>query len=101
MADQPTDIPSELNQPSNTEDVLAGEDQRRIKMRDALLRVDAESPDLCKRLAKIYEGLVVTFNNKRNPDRIAQVSHSARELTAILPRYFKGIPVPEPIAKHN
>lgn len=78
----------------DTEDVLLSAEERQKKIRDALLKLDPESPELCKKLAGIYEGLVITFNNKRNPDRVGQVSHSARELTAILPRYFKGIPVP-------
>lgn len=78
----------------DTEDVLSSAEERQKKIRDALLKLDQESPELCKKLAGIYEGLVITFNNKRNPDRIGQVSHSARELTSILPRYFKGIPVP-------
>lgn len=96
MTDQPTNIPNRLSDSSNTEDVLAGDEPKRIKIRDALLGIDPTSPDLSKRLAQVYEGLVLTFNNKRNPDRIAQVSHSARELTSILPRYFKGIPILEP-----
>ncbi len=91
MADQFKD--EGLENSVDTEDVLSSAEVRQKKIRDALLRLDSESPELCKKLAGIYEGLVITFNNKRNPDRIGQVSHSARELTAILPRYFKGIPL--------
>ncbi len=85
---------NEVESSVDTEDVLSSAEERQRKIRDALLKLDPDSPELCRKLAGIYEGLVITFNNKRNPDRIGQVSHSARELTAILPRYFKGIPVP-------
>src|SRR3989338_2227338 len=79
----------------NTEDVLSFAEDKQKKIRNALSKIDPESPELSKRLSEIYEGLVLTFNNKRNPDRIGQAGHSARELTSILPRYFQGIPIPE------
>lgn len=85
----------EINKPFDTEDILSVAEERQRKIRDALLILDTQTPQLSKRLAGIYEGVVLTSGSKRNPDRIAQVSHSARELTAILPRYFKGIPIPE------
>ena len=85
----------EINKPLDIEDVLSGAEERQRKIRNALLILDTQTPQLSKRLAGIYEGMVLTSGIKRNPDRIAQVSHSARELTAILPRYFKGIPIPE------
>jgi hypothetical protein len=86
---------SELNKPLDIEDVLAFADPKQREIRDVLKKLDPSSPELSKGLSEIYEGLVITLNNKRHPDRIGQVGHSARELTSILPRYFQGIPLPE------
>lgn len=82
------------NEPVDIEDVLAGAEEKQKKIRDALIHLDSE---FGKRLSQVYEGVVVGFNNKRNPERIPQVCHSARELSAILPRYFPGLPVLERI----
>ncbi len=81
-----------ISSPTNTEDVLYFADEKQRKIRDALLNLDKDRSDYCKKLAGVYEGIVIALNNKSNPDRIPQVSHSARELTNILPRYFPGIP---------
>ena len=86
---------SELNKPLNTEDILSSADPKQREIRDALKEIDPDSPELSKGLSEIYEGLVTTFRNKKYPDRIGLVGHSARELTNVLPRYFHGIPLPE------
>ncbi|MEK7556022.1 MAG: hypothetical protein AAB523_01905 [Patescibacteria group bacterium] len=95
MPDDKTNEKDKLLNSVNTEDVLSSAEDKQKKIRNALSKIDPESLELSKRLSEIYEGLVLTFNNKRNPDRIGQVGHSARELTSILPRYFQGIPIPE------
>lgn len=85
----------ESSEPSDTDDVLASAEKKQREIRDALLKLDPNEIELCKGLASVYEGFVLTSTNKNNPDRIAQASHSARELTAILPRYFQVIPIVE------
>lgn len=87
----------EAKSPQNTEDVLVliGAEKKQKEIRDALLSIDPDEPALSKKLASVYEGVVVTSKNKKNPDYIAQASHSARELTEKLPLYFRGIPIPE------
>ncbi|PIT95673.1 hypothetical protein COT94_04510 [Candidatus Falkowbacteria bacterium CG10_big_fil_rev_8_21_14_0_10_37_14] len=101
MPDDKTNEKDKLLNSVDTEDVLLSAEGKQRKIRDALLKLDPQSVDLCKRLAGVYEGFVITFNNKRNSDRIGQVSHSARELTAILPRYFKDIPMLEVVPEKD
>ncbi|MDD2753010.1 MAG: hypothetical protein PHT44_00090 [Candidatus Portnoybacteria bacterium] len=89
MANQTGDNPDLLKEPLVKRDVLDF-DLKRKKIINALGGLDKE---LGKQLAGVYEGMIFAFENKNNPERIVHVSHSARELSAILPRYFPGMPV--------
>lgn len=80
------------DQPTPIEDLLSSAPEKQKKIRDALIKLD---PEFGKRLSQVYEGLVLGFNYKVNPERIPQVCHSARELSSILPRYFPGLPILE------
>ncbi len=80
------------DEPTPIEDLLSSAPDKQRKIRDALIKLDSE---FGKRLSQVYEGLVMGFNYKINPERIPQVCHSARELSSILPRYFPGLPILE------
>ncbi|MCC7356752.1 MAG: hypothetical protein IT410_04055 [Candidatus Doudnabacteria bacterium] len=80
------------NEPTPVEDLLSSASDKQKKIRDALINLD---PEFGKRLSQVYEGLILGFNYKVNPERIPQVCHSARELSSILPRYFPGLPILE------
>ena len=51
-------------------------------------------------LRDIYKGILISLENKNNPERISQTAHSIRELTALLPLYTQTtFPIEEKVAR--
>lgn len=80
---------NDLSKPQDIGGVLKFESNKQQKIHEELGRLD---PKRGRRIATIYEGILLTSANKSHPDRIAQASHSVRELANIVPRFKAGLP---------
>jgi len=79
----------DLSNPTNTGKVLKFSEDRQTKIWQALADLHEK---LGTNLASIYEGIILTFQGN-NPEKISIICHLARELTDVLPKYVKGLPI--------
>src|SRR5574343_481910 len=78
-----------LSKPQEIEGIFKFDTEKQRKIHEALIELDRKHG---KKIAAIYEGILITSRNKKHPDRMAQVSHSVRELANIIPNFKTGLP---------
>jgi hypothetical protein len=89
MEEKLNDNFKKLSKPQELEGVFKFDTEKQRKIHEALIELDQKHG---KKIVAIYEGILVTARNKNHPDRMAQASHSIRELANIIPIFKTGLP---------